>query len=172
MGPGRSLSQRCKIGTSAAEATTYKDSPGTSQAARFDETEPAATNSKSEVSYARLKSRRPLQIRTQRQRRPAKAGCDTSIPRGGISGCIAQQGDSQSQKPRLRVFPRNLLASGVGWDAIQNFADFGGQRFQVERLLQEGHAALQHAVTEDAVVGVAGDVQNFEIGTSGGEPCG
>jgi hypothetical protein len=172
MGPGRSLSERCKIDTSAAGTTTYKDSPATSQAARFNETEPAATNSKAEVTHARLKSRRPLRSRTQRQRRPAKADCDPSIPRGGISGCIAQQDNSQSQKPSLRVSARNLLASGVGGDAFQDFADFGGQRFQVERLLQEGHAALQHAVTEDAVVGVAGDVQNFEIGTSGSEPCG
>jgi hypothetical protein len=31
MGPGRSLSERRKIGTSAAEATTYKDSPAASQ---------------------------------------------------------------------------------------------------------------------------------------------
>ena len=41
---------------------------------------------------------------------------------------------------------------------FENFADFGCQRFQVEGLLEEGHATLKDAVTEDAVVGVARDV--------------
>src|SRR6202041_545110 len=38
--------------------------------------------------------------------------------------------------------------------------------------LQEGHAAFEHAVAEDAVVSVAGDVQHFEAGTGGGEARG
>jgi len=79
----------------------------------------------------------------------------TEYLRSGIrSG--AQPGVAVPRKPKALVFPRKFLASGVYGDAFEDFADFGCQGFQVEGFLQEVHAALQDAVAEDAVVGVAG----------------
>src|SRR5208282_1147644 len=47
---------------------------------------------------------------------------------------------------------------------IKYFADFLRDGFQVEGLLQVGDAAFEDAVAEDAVVGVAGDEKDFDVG--------
>ena len=51
-------------------------------------------------------------------------------------------------------------------------ADFLREVFQVKRLLQEGDAAFQDAVAEDAVVGIAGDIEDFYFGPRGGDSSG
>src|SRR5271170_6538811 len=78
------------------------------------------------------------------------------------AGFIRCAGSGLRRKAKLvHIFLGDLLGSGVDGDALEDFTDFCAQGFQVEGLLQEGHAALEHAVAENAVVSVAGDVQDF-----------
>ena len=62
-----------------------------------------------------------------------------------------------------------LPEAGKSWGgrrgglAFQDFADFVGEILQVEWLLEERDAAFQDAVAKNAVVGVAGNVENFQL---------
>ena len=65
---------------------------------------------------------------------------------------------------RCLKIARETRGFGGGGFSVEDLADFLSEVFQVERLLQEGDAAFQDAVAKDAVVGVAGDVENFDFG--------
>ena len=43
------------------------------------------------------------------------------------------------------------------------FAHFPGQRFWRERLLQECQARFQNSVTDDGVIGIAGNIQDLHF---------
>ena len=53
--------------------------------------------------------------------------------------------------------------------SIEDLSDFLREVFQVERLLKEGDASFQDAMAEDAIVGVARDIKNFDFGPCGGD---
>src|SRR5277367_1363962 len=92
-------------------------------------------------------------------REGGQTGRDPCLRQAGFIRCA---GSGLRRKAKLvHIFLGDLLGSGVDRDAFEDFADFCAQGFQVEGLLQEGHAALEHAVAENAVVSVTGDVQDF-----------
>src|ERR1700757_1579613 len=65
---------------------------------------------------------------------------------------------------RCLKIARKARGFGGGGFSVEDLADFLREVFQVERLLKEGDAAFQDAMAEDAVVGVAGDIKNFDFG--------
>src|ERR1700721_4587360 len=70
---------------------------------------------------------------------------------------------------RWLTVARKARGFGGGRFSVEDLTDFLREVFQVERLLQEGDAAFQNAVAEDAVVGIAGDIENFDFGPRGGD---
>src|SRR3984957_11315202 len=73
---------------------------------------------------------------------------------------------------RWLTVARKARGFGGGRFSVEDLADFLREGFQVERFLQESDAAFQNAVAEDAVVGIAGDIENFDFGPRGGDSSG
>jgi hypothetical protein len=62
--------------------------------------------------------------------------------------------------------------AGPGSGSIQHFPDLREQDLGCERLAQKGDAAVEYAMFEDGVVGVAGHIKHLEAGTQAGDQRG